>query len=131
MGQLVSDVTKILDYKESEKEAENQRQKILAQMAKDEATKTNLIKKALSAQRAKYGASGNSGTGLSENAVLKRLRAETAEPYNAKHEENIEKIRKLKVSKPNIIKNWLSNIDKIVGIIKIIPPIVGVPSFFL
>ena len=45
MGQLVSDVTKILDYKESKKNAENQRQQILAQMAQDEATKTNLIKK--------------------------------------------------------------------------------------
>ena len=115
MGQLVSDVTKILDYKESEKEAANQRQKILAQMAKDEATKTNLIKKALATQRAKYGASGNSGNGLSENAVLKRLREETAAPYDVKHEENIEKIKKLKVKKPNIIKTWLSNIDKIAG----------------
>lgn len=115
MGQLVSDVTKILDYKESEKEATSQRQKILAQMAKDEATKTNLIKKALATQRAKYGASGNAGNGLSENAVLKRLRDETAEPYNTKREENIEKIKKLKVQKPNIIKTWLSNIDKIVG----------------
>lgn len=45
MGQLVSDVTKVLDYKESKKDAENQRQQILAQMAQDEATKTNLIKK--------------------------------------------------------------------------------------
>ena len=30
MGQLVSDVTKILEYKESKKSAENERQKILA-----------------------------------------------------------------------------------------------------
>ena len=115
MGQLVSDVTKVLDYKESEKEATSQRQKILAQMAKDEATKTNLIKKALATQRAKYGASGNTGNGLSENAVLKRLREETAEPYDSKREANIEKIKKLKVQKPNIIKTWLSRIDKIVG----------------
>ena len=115
MGQLVSDVTKVLDYQESKKSAENQRQKILAQIAEDEATKTNLIKKALATQRAKYGASGNSGNSLSENAVLKRLRAETAEPYNKKYAENIEKIRKLKVNRPNIIKTWLSNIDKIAG----------------
>ncbi len=115
MGQLVSDVTKVLDYQESKKAAENQRQKILAQMAEDEATKTNLIKKALATQRAKYGASGNSGKGLSENAVLKRLREETAKPYDEKHQENIEKIRKLKVAKPNIIKTWLANIDKIAG----------------
>jgi len=115
MGQLVSDVTKVLDYRESKKEAENQRQKILAQMAQDEATKTNLIKKALSAQRAKYGASGNSGSGLSENAVLKRLRDETAEPYETKRKDNIDKIKNLKTKKPNIIRTWLSNIDKIAG----------------
>ena len=115
MGQLVSDVTKVLDYKDSKKEASNQRQKILEQMAKDEATKTNLIKKVLATQRAKYGASGNSGNTMSENAVLKRLRDETAEPYNSKYMENIEKIRKTKAKKPNIIKSWLSNIDKIAG----------------
>ena len=33
MGQLVSDVTKVLDYKESKKNAENERQQILAAMA--------------------------------------------------------------------------------------------------
>ena len=115
MGQLVSDVTKVLDYKESKKEAENQRQKILAQMAADEATKTNLIKKALASQRAKYGASGNTGNGMSENAVLKRLRDETAQPYDDKRKENIDKIKKLKANKPNILKSWLSSIDKIAG----------------
>lgn len=115
MGQLVSDVTKVLDYKDSKKEATTQRQKILEQMANDEAMKTNLIKKALATQRAKYGASGNGANTLSENAVLKRLRAETAQPYESKRAENIDKIRKIKTKKPNIIKNWLSNIDKIAG----------------
>lgn len=115
MGQLVSDVTKVLDYQESKKTASNQRQKILAQMAADEATKTNLIKKALATQRAKYGASGASGESLSENAVLKRLRSETSEPYDAKRQENMDKIKKLKAKKPNIVKTWLSNIDKIAG----------------
>ena len=115
MGQLVSDVTKVLDYQESKKSASNQRQKILAQMAADEATKTNLIKKALATPRAKYGASGATGESFSENAVLKRLREEVSEPYNTKRQENIDKIRNLKVKKPNLVKNWLSNIDKIVG----------------
>ncbi|MBR3148251.1 MAG: hypothetical protein IKF41_02815 [Alphaproteobacteria bacterium] len=115
MGQLVSDVTKVLDYKDSKKEAENQRQKILAQMAQDEANKTNLIKKALASQRAKYGASGNSGNGLSENAVLKRLRDETAQPYDTKRKDNMDKINKLKVKKPNILQTWLANVDKIAG----------------
>ena len=45
MGQLVSDVTKVLEYKDAKKEASSQRQKILAQIAEDEQTKTNLIKK--------------------------------------------------------------------------------------
>ena len=115
MGQLVSDVTKVLDYKEAKKSAENERQKILAEMAADENTKTNLIKKVLAEQRAKYGATGNSGRGLSEEAVLKRLRSETSLPYDEKRQNNIEKIKKTKVKKPNIIKNWLSNIDKIAG----------------
>lgn len=115
MGQLVSDVTKVLNYKESKKNAETERQKILADMASDEQTKTNLVKKVLSQQRAKYGASGNSGKGLTEEAVLKRLRSETEQPYDEKRQNNLEKIRKTKVTKPNIIKTWLSNIDKIAG----------------
>lgn len=115
MGQLVSDVTKLLDYNESKKTATNERQKILAKMVEDENTKTNLIKKVLANQRAKYGATGNSGTSLSEEAVLKRLRNETAQPYDEKQQENLEKIKKTKTKKPNIIKNWLSNIDKIAG----------------
>ena len=115
MGQLVSDVTKVLDYKESKKDAENTRQKILADMAADEKTKTNLIKKILAQQRAKYGASGNTGSSLSENAVLKRLRDETAEPYEIKRQENLEKIKNTKVKKPNLLKAWLSGIDKIAG----------------
>jgi len=115
MGQLVSDVTKILDYKNTKKNAENQRQKILAQIAEDEATKTNLIKKVLSAQRAKYGATGNSGNGFSETAVLKRLRDETAEPYDEKYKNNLEKIQNIKTNKPNLLKAWLSKIDKIAG----------------
>lgn len=115
MGQLVSDVTKVLEYKESKKSAQTERQKILSKMASDEETKTNLIKKVLSAQRAKYGASGNSGNSLSEEAVLKRLRSETAQPYDEKRKDNLEKIRKTKVKKPNLVKNWLSNIDKIAG----------------
>jgi hypothetical protein len=115
MGQLVSDVTKVLDYNKDKKEAENQRQQILSKIVSDEKTKTNLIKKVLSEQRAKYGASGNSGNSLSENAVLKRLREETEQPYEEKKQNNIEQIRKIKAKKPNILKTWLSKIDKIPG----------------
>lgn len=115
MGQLVSDVNKILDYNNSKKSAENQRQKILAQIASDENIKTNLIKKVLSTQRAKYGASGNTGDSFSENAVLKRLRSETAQPYEEKKQENIDKIKKNKTKKPNLVKTWLSKIDDIAG----------------
>ena len=115
MGQLVSDVTKVLDYKQSKKDAENQRQQILADIAADEKTKTNLIKKVLSEQRAKYGASGNAGNGLSEKAVLKRLRNETAEPYDLKYKNNMQKLNNIKTKKPNLVKQWLANIDKIAG----------------
>lgn len=115
MGQLVSDVTKVLDYKDAKQKANNERQKILAQMAQDESVKTNLIKKVLSSQRAKYGASGNTGNSLSENAVLKRLREETEQPYKEKQQSNLDKLKKTKVKKPNLVKAWLSNIDKIAG----------------
>jgi len=115
MGQLVSDVTKVLDYKESKKNAENERQKILASMAEDEKAKNNLIKKVLAQQRAVYGASGNSGNSFSENAVLKRLRSETAEPYDEKRKNNLDKINNLKTKKPNLLKSWLAKIDKIAG----------------
>lgn len=115
MGQLVSDVTKVLEYKDAKQKASNERQKILADMAQDEATKTNLIKKVLATQRAKYGASGNSGTSFSEQSVLKRLRAETAEPYEEKRKTNLEKLKNTKAKKPNLLKTWLSGIDKIAG----------------
>ena len=115
MGQLVSDVTKVLDYQNDKKQSENERQKILAQMASDEASKNNLIKKVLATQRAKYGASGNAGTSFSEQSVLKRLRDETAEPYNEKRKSNLEKLKNTKTKKPNLLKNWLANIDKIAG----------------
>ena len=115
MGQLVSDVTKVLDYKDAKKTAENQRQQILTEMAQDEATKINLIKKALSNQRAKYGATGNSGNGFSEQAVLKRLRDETSAPYDDKRKNNLQKIQNTKAKRPNLLKSWLSKIDKIAG----------------
>ena len=106
MGQLVSDVTKVLDYNNSKKEAKNQRQKILEQIASNENTKTNLIKKVLSEQRAKYGATGNSGTSLSEDAVLKRLRSETAQPYEEKKKTSLEKMKK--ASNYKTCNCWLS-----------------------
>ena len=115
MGQLVSDVTKVLDYNNSKKNAENQRQKLLEQIASNENTKTNLIKKVLAEQRAKYGATGNSGTSLSEEAVLKRLRSETAQPYEEKKKTSLEQMKNIKTKKPNILKSWLSKIDKIAG----------------
>lgn len=115
MGQLVSDVTKVLEYKESKKSTENERQKILAQIAEDEATKTNLIKKVLAEQRAKYGASGNSGDSFSEKAVLKRLKDETSKAYETKNKNNLEKLKNIKTKKPNLLKTWLSSFDKIVG----------------
>ena len=115
MGQLVSDVTKILEYNNSKKTIKNQRQKLLSEMASNEEMKINLIKKILSEQKTKYGATGNSGNSFSENAVLKRLQSETAQPYEIKKQENLEKLKKMKAQRPNIIKTWLSKIDDVVG----------------
>lgn len=115
MGQLVSDITTVLDYKDAKKSAKNTRQEILAQMAADEATKTNLVKKALATQRAKYGASGMSATGVTEGAVLKRLKSETEQPYDEKRKSNLAKLKSARATKPNLLKTWLSRFDSIVG----------------
>ncbi len=114
MGQLVSDVTDVLNYQKSKKSANNTRQQILQQMANDEQTKTNLIKKALSQQRANFGAGGVNASSTSAGAVLKRLRDETAAPYQEKAEKNLTKLKNTKAKKVNLLKNMLSRLDKIV-----------------
>ena len=115
MGQLVSDVTEILDYKDAKKQAKSQRQEILAQMASDDAEKTNLVKKVLATQRAKYGASGMSNNGLTEGAVLKRLKDETSASYNEKRRNNLAKLKNTKVAKPNLLKKLLDRFDSLIG----------------
>lgn len=114
MGQLVSDVTEIMEYKQAKKEVNNQRQQLLKKMADDEKEKTNLVKKTLAAQRAKYGASGMSARGMSEGAVLKRLQDEVEEPYNTKRRDSLAKLSTLKAKKPNYLKMALSHIDKLI-----------------
>ncbi len=116
MGQMVSDVTSILDYKNAKKTAKTERAKILEQMAADEKSKTNLVKKNLAAQRAKYGASGMSATGgQTEGAVLKRIKEETEEPYDQKRRSSLSKLNSIKVKKPNILKSVLARFDELVG----------------
>ena len=115
MGQIVSDVTELLDYKDAKRAAKSQRQEILAQMAADEAEKTNLVKKTLAAQRAKYGASGMSSNGITEGAVLKRLQGEVSAPYEEKKQTNIAKFKKTKAKKVNLLEKILSRFDDIVG----------------
>ena len=115
MGQTISEVNNILDYKKAKKEAKNERQAILEQMAQDEKAKVNLVKKNLAAQRAKYGASGMSNDGVTEGAVLKRLQEETEEPYKEKRRNNLEKLSKIKVQKPNLLKSLIGHFDSLVG----------------
>lgn len=114
MGQLVSDITEVLNYQKSKTSANNARQQILQQMAQDEKTKTNLVKKALATQRAKYGASGVSAQSTTAGAVLNRLRDEVAEPYENKKVANIAKLANTNPKKMNLLKTWLSRADKIV-----------------
>ncbi len=114
MGQIVSDVTDLLDYKDAKKAAKTQRKEILSQMASDEKEKINLVKKALATQRAKFGASGMSTSGISEGAVLKRLESETSAPYEEKRKSNLKKLKSAKATKPNLLKTLLSRIDELV-----------------
>lgn len=113
MSQIVSDVTDILNNNKSEKEADNSRKKIFAQIAADEKAKTNLVKKTLATQRAKYGAAGMSSSGMTEEAVLKRLREETEEPYNEKKKTNLEKLKNVKAKKTNLLGSLVSNLDNL------------------
>ena len=116
MGQILSDVTSVLDYKDSKKEANSKRQQILEEMSADEATKTNLVKKALSAQRAKYGASGVSGATMTTGAVLKRIQNETAEPYDKKRRDNLTKLKSVKgANQTNLLKKLMKHFDDLVG----------------
>lgn len=115
MGQIVSDVSDILDYNKNKKETHTARKQILAQMAEDEKKKTNLVKKVLATQRAKYGASGVAGRGTSTDAVLARLKSETEEPYNEKHKANIGKLQTTKVKKTNLVKTILSRFDNLLS----------------
>ena len=116
MGQIVSDVTEVLDYKKSKKEANNKRQEILQQIAEDEATKVNLVKKALATQRANYGAGGFARENMTTGAVLRRIQDETAKPYNDKKQANLTKLKSVKNTKSvNLLKKLLSRFDELVG----------------
>ena len=115
MGQLVSDVNEILNYQKTKKSANNQRQEILQKIANDEQNKTNLIKKALATQRAKYGASGVSASSTTAGAVLRRMRDETSQSFDDKKRDNLEKLKNIKTNKPNLLKKLLSRVDDIVG----------------
>lgn len=115
MGQLVSDVTEILDYKDAKKQAKSQRKEILAQMATDNTEKTNLVKKVLAAQRARYGSSGVSASGMTAGRVLERLRSETAAPYEEKRRNNLKKLKQSTAKKPNLLQSILSRFDDLVG----------------
>lgn len=113
MGQIVSDVTDILEYNKDKKAAKNQRQEILQKMQADEVEKTNLVKKVLATQRAKYGASGISGHGVTEGAVLRRLKSETEQPYDEKRRNNMEKLKGIRATRPNILKKILARFDEL------------------
>ena len=108
MAQYISDIEAVLKYKDAKKEARNERQKILADMKQTNADKQNMVKKALAAQKARFGAGAGNGNGMSADAVLERLKSETEEPYEEKMRAAREKMRKVKSpSRSNLIKNLL------------------------
>jgi len=110
MGQLVTDVQGILSDNKQNKQIKQERKSVLNQMAADEVEKANLVKKALAKQKAIYGASGMSGKGMTEEAVLARLRNETEQPFDDKKRTSLEKLSKLKTSNKgtsNVLKSIL------------------------
>jgi len=109
MSQLVNDVEQVLNNKKAAKEAESERQKILAEMERISSEKNNLVKKTLAAQRAKFGAGGGGG-GLSTDAVMARLEKESAEPFDEKIQSAKNALGKIKVPKSNLVKTWLNRL---------------------
>ena len=114
MGQILSDVTDVLNYQDSKKDAKSAKKQILEQMAKDETEKQNLVKKALASQRAKYGASGMSTKGITEKTVLERIQQETQEPYETKRRTNLNKLKNTKAKKKNILVSVLEHLDNLI-----------------
>ena len=114
MGQIISDVTDILNYKENKNAAEKNKKKILADIASDETEKENIVKKVLASQRAKYGASGMSGNGITEKNVMTRLQQEAETPYENKKKANLNKLHNISVKKKNMLTSILEHLDKLV-----------------
>lgn len=114
MGQILSDVTDILNYQDNKKETKLNKQQILEQISKDDGEKQNLVKKVLASQRAKYGASGMSPKGLTEKAVLERLKDETEKPYETKRQTNLNKLKHIKTKKKNLLVSVLEHMDDLI-----------------
>lgn len=116
MGQILSDVTEILDSQDAKKQANTKRKQILQEMSENETKKTNLVKKALATQRAKYGAGGMQSANMTTGAVLDRIKSETSEPYDQKQRESMNKLKSAKNTKtPNLLKMFLKHFDDLVG----------------
>ena len=114
MSQTLNDIEAVLNYKNAGKEAKNERQKILDDMKRASAEKTNLVKKALAAQRARFGA-GGADKNMSTDAVLKRLESETAEPFEEKLRDAKNRMSKIKSpSKFNLLKHFIAKIGGLV-----------------
>ncbi|MCL2629522.1 MAG: hypothetical protein FWD33_02425 [Alphaproteobacteria bacterium] len=98
MSQYSNEIQDIigLNNKKENKKIQSERAKVLAQIAEDKRTRSNLVKKALAAQKAKFGAGGSEGKSDSDQAVLKRIEEETAEALDAQIEAKEDKLSKIK-----------------------------------
>ncbi|MDR0319132.1 MAG: hypothetical protein LBH81_00110 [Rickettsiales bacterium] len=116
MSQYQNEINEILgvnDKKEKDK-IKSERAKVNAQLAEDKAQRANLVKKALAAQRAKFGAAGSSGDSASDAAVLKRLSEEAAEGMDEKIAKGEGRLSSLKY-KDRRAKNLLKILMKHLG----------------
>ncbi|MBQ6027178.1 MAG: hypothetical protein IJL21_01315 [Alphaproteobacteria bacterium] len=114
MGQIISDVTDILNYKENKNTNEKNKNKILAEIASDEAEKQNIVKKVLATQRARNGANGMSNNGITEKNVLTRLQQEIERPYDNKKKSNMIKLGNITTKKKNMLTSILEHLDKLI-----------------
>ena len=115
MGQIISDVTDVLDYKENKKQAKETKKQILQDIIANDTEKQNLVKKVLATQRAKYGAAGMSTNDAAAKNVLARLKAETEKPYEEKKQANLKKLKSTKVEKKNLLTTILGRLEKLMN----------------
>ncbi|MDR0449154.1 MAG: hypothetical protein LBG89_01685 [Rickettsiales bacterium] len=117
MSQYTNEINEIigLDSKKEAKKIKSERAKVMLQIAEDKKTRANLVKKALAAQQAAFGAGGSSGLSASDAAVLKRIEEEAGAGMDDKIAKGESRLSGLRNPKDRRAKNLLRSLLKHLG----------------